>query len=103
MHSATPKRSLQNIMVESSGRSSVSVEGEKSLKLATIYKVGFRWFKIVRFRRIPRTIRALIDFGRVYLPVSEEEYYLYFLAVMLRFRGRDIGRQLIKFAEFQAR
>jgi len=36
---------------------------EKSLRLATIYKVGFRWFKIVRFRRIPRMIRALIILG----------------------------------------
>jgi len=75
----------------------------KSLGFAMIYKIGFRWFKIVRFRRVPHMIRALIDFGRVYLPVSDEDYYLYFLAVMPRFRGQGIGRQLMKFAEFQAR
>ena len=98
----------QAFVAEYNGRVVGSVFGfcggrEKSLRLATIYKVGFRWFKIVRFRRVPRIIRALIDFGRVYLPVSEGEYYLYFLAVMPRFRGRGIGRQLIKFAGFQAR
>ena len=43
-------------------------------------------------------IRALIDFWESILAVSEGEYYLYFLAVM-----PGISRQLIKFAEFQAR
>jgi len=74
----------------------------KALELAMIKKIGFRWFKIVRFRRIPHMIRAIIELERITLPILDEDYYVYMLAVLPNMRRQGIGRQLIKFAEAQA-
>jgi len=74
------------------------VEGERNLSgLQLSIRLGSDGLKSFGFDVFHTRLRALIDFGRVYLPVSEGEY-LYFLAVM-----PGISRQLIKFAEFQAR
>jgi len=97
----------QAFVVECDGKVVGSIFGldgkmRKALELAMI-KIGFRWFKIIRFRHIPHMIRAIIDLERITLPVLDEDYYVYMLAVLPNMRGRGIGTQLIKLAEAQAR
>ncbi len=48
-------------------------------------------------------IAAYDDFDRAMPPVSDEEYYIEHLAVLPERRGQGIGRQLMEFAENQAR
>ncbi len=61
------------------------------------------WFAIVTPRQISRMIAAFANFNRIFLPISDGEYYIGHLAVLPEKRGHGIGRQLIKFAENQAR
>lgn len=64
---------------------------------------GPLWFVAVPPWQIPRMIAAYDDFDRAMPPVSDEEYYIEHLAVLPERRGQGIGRQLMEFAENQAR
>jgi len=64
---------------------------------------GPLWFVAVPLWQIPRMIAAYDDFDRAMPPVSDEEYYIAYLAVLPERRRQGIGRQLMEFAENQAR
>jgi len=61
------------------------------------------WFAVTPPWQIPRMIAALGDFNKVMPLISNEEYYIEHLAVLPEKRGQGIGKQLIEFAENQAR
>ena len=72
-----------------------------SARASWIY--GPTWFVAVPPWQIPRMIAAFNDFSKVFLPISDEEYYIEHLAVLPERRGQGIGRQLMEFAESNAR
>ena len=72
-----------------------------SARASWIY--GPIWFVAVPPWQISRMIAAFNDFSKVFLPISDEEYYIEHLAVLPERRGQGIGRQLMEFAESNAR
>ena len=61
------------------------------------------WWIAAPLWQIPRMIEAFDDFRKAVPPVSNEEYYIEHLAVLPELRGQGIGKQLMEFAENQAR
>ena len=59
------------------------------------------WLTVVPPWRIPRMVAALRDLALP--PVLDKEYYIEFLAALPERRGQRIGKQLLEFAEGQAR
>ena len=53
--------------------------------------------------QIPRMIAAFNDFNTAVPPVLDEEYYVMHFAVLPDRQGQGIGKQLMEFAEGQAR
>ena len=61
------------------------------------------WFAVIPPWQIPRMIAAFGDFNKAMPLISDEEYYIEHLAVLPEKRGQGIGKQLMEFAENQAR
>lgn len=66
-------------------------------------KYGPIWFVAVPPWRIPQMVAAFGDFNKSLLPISDEEYYIEHIAVLPEKRSQRIGKQMIEFAETQAR
>jgi len=61
------------------------------------------WLFIVRPWRIPRMSRINTIMDKVWIPVSDEEYYIEHLAILPEWRRQGIGKRLVEFATAQAR
>ena len=61
------------------------------------------WFAVTPPWQIPRMLAAFGDFNKVLLPILDEEFYIEHLAVLPGKRRQGIGKQLMEFAESQAR
>jgi ribosomal protein S18 acetylase RimI-like enzyme len=61
------------------------------------------WFAVTPPWQIPRMIAAFGDFNKAMPLISNEEYHIGHLAVLPEKRRQGIGKQLIEFAENQAR
>lgn len=89
-----------------SGVAGIFLGFDKKTRAAAIrnsYKLIFSWLKRVRLLNIPRLIRFAIGMGTAFVPVSGEDYYIEYFAVLPERHLQGIGRSLMQAAELQAR
>ncbi len=67
------------------------------------YKIIISWLKRIPIRNLFNILRFVIEIGRSSAPVTEEDYYIEYLAVNPQRRLQGIGQRLMQAAELEAR